>query len=596
MGEQEIIVNEIRVGSKPITLGQLIEQVGEFVVPEYQRPYEWNHDQIDKMLENLSCDDSGDKNDKEELIFFGSLQINENGGKSEIIDGQQRITSFLLLIAAFNELEFLGVDEERYLRIGNICIKYNNNVKENKFKDNYDYIKNRINELELDLERIKKNTVFILISTKGKASLETMLKIFSSMNMEGLPLQSEDVFKVKYADMFENSSEVLNNVNKKYEEIYAYNDTSDISELSEYDLIDTFKFWIIAHSKSDSLRSAKILKQNAITFFVQNYDVIIKEEESINIDVFCKIADTMLETQKIIDQHGEEIFKSGEEIWFSRELIGEAKYWNLKNIVFFLVHKISLEKGSPKKEEIKVALEIAEVIWQYCSVFRAGASKVLTEVYNKILEFILKKNISIDWKKIIEEFNESAKNSLNGENVSYFNKFIEMLNGDCFNGNIPHLMTELSYFEDCVCNEKNECTVNDIKRIIFYRKYNSSYKGKQRNLDIEHIISRYFEKEIGIEINSIGNLMYLERNINRNIGSRLGRKEKNSFQVNDDISELKIPKDSNESSYRKSELKCAERICDLYEEKGRTWTKDDCIARKENKIKYIKELYKIKIL
>ena len=86
-------------------------------VPVYQRPYSWDKEQIDVLLEDIieayksDCKDEGyytgniivyDKNDK----------INGLITKYDIIDGQQRITSFTLILLALYTMSLtIGVDE-----------------------------------------------------------------------------------------------------------------------------------------------------------------------------------------------------------------------------------------------------------------------------------------------------------------------------------------------------------------------------------------------------------------------------------------------------------------------------------------------------
>ena len=96
--------------------------------------------------------------------------------------------------------------------------------------------------------------------------------------MEGLPLQSEDVFKTKYADLFNKDSEkVLEILNNKYQEIYNYNNESRNTELSEYDLADVFKFFIMRELEVG--KGPTGMKQNAISFFVEKMDSLKEKDK-----------------------------------------------------------------------------------------------------------------------------------------------------------------------------------------------------------------------------------------------------------------------------------------------------------------------------
>lgn len=71
-----------------------------FAIPEYQRAYSWGILQCDKLWQDIeSFIDSG----AEDPYFFGTIIVDcsdDKNGKLNIIDGQQRTTTFLLLLKA----------------------------------------------------------------------------------------------------------------------------------------------------------------------------------------------------------------------------------------------------------------------------------------------------------------------------------------------------------------------------------------------------------------------------------------------------------------------------------------------------------------
>ena len=77
---------------------------GKYRIPIYQRPYEWGEKNIDDFLESIF---NGYEDSKP--IFFGTIQFNkedENIEILDIVDGQQRLTTFLLYIYVLkNKLE-----------------------------------------------------------------------------------------------------------------------------------------------------------------------------------------------------------------------------------------------------------------------------------------------------------------------------------------------------------------------------------------------------------------------------------------------------------------------------------------------------------
>lgn len=82
-----------------------------FVIPEYQRPYVWQKDNIEELIEDLyyAFEHKG-----ENEYFLGSLVLkninNENFNEYEVLDGQQRLTTFFMMIAVLRDI----LDDEDY--------------------------------------------------------------------------------------------------------------------------------------------------------------------------------------------------------------------------------------------------------------------------------------------------------------------------------------------------------------------------------------------------------------------------------------------------------------------------------------------------
>lgn len=590
------------IESNTILLKNILEE-SVYVIPAYQRPYEWKYSQIDKVLEEIfSLADN--EASKEEYAFLGSLQFNINGNEEkEIIDGQQRLTTLFLIIEAIkntnnSEQEKIVIYEnKKELCIGNCTIRYKNNIKSDKFQENYKYICSKLNNKKICVDDFIERIIFVQIITE-KTSLERMLRIFTTMNMEGLPLQSEDVFKTKYADLFNKDSEkVLEILNNKYQEIYNYNNESRNTELSEYDLADVFKFFIMRELEVG--KGPTGMKQNAISFFVEKMDLLKEKKEYISVNRVKEIADTILVTQKIIDNQNDKIFESDDQlIWFAREFMWESRYGQLNNVEYFITYVISKEKGNPTIDEVKEALKITEIIWQYCSICRAGKSRIVNQVFEKIIEVLM--NSDIDKEKIKKELNGGNLNKKSKEYQDYqyyVNEYKKSITEKCFGSDLRNLEIDLSYMQDCLLS-KEKCTIGDVKKNLFYRG-NYSNVGKDKRLDIEHIISHTFiEDKDAVLIDSIGNLMYLEASINRNLGNRLKNHLKEDFTFKEDINILKIPMEdvmeerTSYDSYRKSKLKCVEKVIEDYENNSREWDLDMCKKRAKEKILFVGEIYK----
>ncbi len=75
-----------------------LEKSENFVIPEYQRAYSWNITQCDKLWQDIEAFISSGARDP---YFFGTIIIDcSEANKLYLIDGQQRTTTFLLLLKA----------------------------------------------------------------------------------------------------------------------------------------------------------------------------------------------------------------------------------------------------------------------------------------------------------------------------------------------------------------------------------------------------------------------------------------------------------------------------------------------------------------
>ena len=75
-----------------------INKTERFVIPEYQRGYSWNIVQCDKLWQDV---EAFIESDKKEPYFFGTIIADcSETDRISLIDGQQRTTTFILLLKA----------------------------------------------------------------------------------------------------------------------------------------------------------------------------------------------------------------------------------------------------------------------------------------------------------------------------------------------------------------------------------------------------------------------------------------------------------------------------------------------------------------
>ncbi|MEU0880517.1 DUF262 domain-containing HNH endonuclease family protein [Lentzea sp. NPDC005914] len=85
------------------SIGDIFGDEYRFVIPRYQRPYAWTTEQAGEMFDDLlAASSAGTSSAEADPYFLGSIVLvkAENNAHSEVVDGQQRLTTLTLLIAA----------------------------------------------------------------------------------------------------------------------------------------------------------------------------------------------------------------------------------------------------------------------------------------------------------------------------------------------------------------------------------------------------------------------------------------------------------------------------------------------------------------
>lgn len=196
-----------------------------FVIPVYQRNYNWKREQCKKLFDDLV---DVHRNDKKSHFFGSIVSVNEDNKTFTIIDGQQRITTIsLIMIAMINAVkngEFDGETDVKTCKriredfivaedddVNKLRLRPYNDDKvafsslvfdtEDKYKQesnvtvNYKYFYDRIvknRELSLpDLSDAIEKLQIISIELKPDQGDDPQL-IFESLNSTGLALEESD--------------------------------------------------------------------------------------------------------------------------------------------------------------------------------------------------------------------------------------------------------------------------------------------------------------------------------------------------------------------------------------------------------------------
>ena len=222
----------------------------DFLIPDYQRPYAWEEKECQQLWDDIFSfafpDDDYEKFNNDDEYYLGTIVTfkNESSKKLEVIDGQQRLTTLMLLLRAFYS-KFGNMKDKNSVttrdtigkclwkgdEFGNLntdVLKIDSQVATDNDKDqfldilrngessdnmksnyakNYKFFVNKIADFLNNYpsffpylpNRILKNCILLPIEAESQ---DTALRIFSTLNNRGLPLSDADIFKSEFYKKF----------------------------------------------------------------------------------------------------------------------------------------------------------------------------------------------------------------------------------------------------------------------------------------------------------------------------------------------------------------------------------------------------------
>ena len=246
-----------------------------FIIPPFQRNYSWDEEQCCELFDDiLNSMKKGKSHYIGNIVYY--VGENNRAGFNEyiLVDGQQRITSILLLLCALRsrlsaeeakrlEKNYLINEDERDekyrvrlkqtasdLRVFEKII--NNSIlseeeRENKLFRNYSYFLERISDFDEDMAMKFYNDTADLdivdLNLKIENDLEAVQKIFEKINSTGKELSIADLIR-NYLLISHNAEEqkrLYDNYWVNIEKLYK--DKEKISEFAKHYLITKRSIW-----------------------------------------------------------------------------------------------------------------------------------------------------------------------------------------------------------------------------------------------------------------------------------------------------------------------------------------------------------------
>jgi hypothetical protein len=215
-------------------------------IPEYQRPYKWNEKNINHLIDDILHFNQKDS------YRIGTIVLHKNNNKLDIVDGQQRTISLLLLYYAIKEDNKL----QQYLNNTdiNLNFEFTSEISHLNIQNNYQLIKRRLKEFD------EKSVKFLFEKCEiVKVTLHNLteaFQFFDSQNARGKDLEPHDLLKAFHLRAMQNISEIdKTKLIKSWEEIK----TDELANL--------FSNYLYRIKNWSRLKSARNFNKNKIDVF-----------------------------------------------------------------------------------------------------------------------------------------------------------------------------------------------------------------------------------------------------------------------------------------------------------------------------------------
>jgi uncharacterized protein with ParB-like and HNH nuclease domain len=484
-----------------------------YKIPQYQRPYKWEDDQVDQLWDDIF---EAFEND-EDNYFLGSIitakpRDNEKSAYVDVVDGQQRLTTLMILFCVIRDLypkiNNANADENPFVvdidtiqssialfgktkRLKLFTHSVHHSDFENIILNNDTKVINKPYKYQVHTDEEPKykfmNTAFILKTKLEALGLEKSeelinylfnqvkiiridcknrgfaIKLFQVLNDRGMDLTAADLIK----------SFLLEKLYSKHKDDP---DTSKIKEeqfISDWrEMEQTIKFCDIALNDLFIIYEYYFLGQNPKKSLYDELQDAFKDGDSN--EIICDI-------KNFTNKYYEELYEAEDKVIYSFWYIRWSMYW--KSILLTALHSKYSEYDELKKQLQRF----------YYLYWIAG--KTLSQI--KQTSFNLIKWIKE--KKKISEISEELNKKLASDNIEFL---------------VKSILTSEQISSESWC-----------KPLLLLMEYNSTDSEKpsfielDKNLHLEHVLPVKYEKfkewnhitkEIAaIWLNSAGNLTLL---------------------------------------------------------------------------------------
>ena len=282
-------------------LTDLIEgKLTRFIIPVYQRNYDWKPEQCARLFDDLVEVSKAERKEH----FFGSIVSQTPRGERVIIDGQQRITTIFLLLAAIRDQVSAGVvvsaekdlaediddyylidrkhKKEQKLRLKLVksdseafTAILNKNpdayIQSSNVTQNFIYFQERIAKMDIDIDELYESIKSLCVIDITLDQDDDPQLIFESLNSTGLDLSEADKIR----------NFVLMDLDQERQEVYYEDYWNVVERNTDYKVSDYIRFYLSAREAKTpaikkvytSFRSYAAKRLNDLEAGAQDIDV-----------------------------------------------------------------------------------------------------------------------------------------------------------------------------------------------------------------------------------------------------------------------------------------------------------------------------------
>ena len=548
------------IDSKVLGLRDIIKE--RYRIPIYQRPYEWAEKNINDFLntifEAFSTKNEVDAKTCVKPVFFGTIQFNKENRDDnilDIVDGQQRLTTFLLFLDVLqkeiikNSTKEVWIDDINIIdseelkkvlsetQIKKVSSKYSKN-KEQLRKATSEYYKQEFKDktnFYSELKDFVLDNIYFVTLTTEEMDLPEVVSVFNSINTTGLDLNATDIFKLRYYNYLRKIDDT-DNWMKEIANCYKLIDDSnnalglggrkDQTEFNMSWVLDIYKHIICAEF---GWGFSEVSKSNE-KFFDELFKGTKLEEQSdlsvLEFSTFKHIVEEFIKYWRWIEdvRYNCEHPEIAKEI-FSIYMVEKTRYKRYWTIPFVVAYFKA--KGKGWSDYYIDSLRVNMYMFRFFLIYTVVNDRVINPVQNKVCDDCFKwfKECSTD--EIIKNLRDilwSPVRSKDYEPKEDFYKTIKL--GLFYNVSRVSLVCTLSGLLDEIVNlgesfiyQGNEVLISE--REIYEKFFHYAIYEKNKNpYDIEHIKAKENfkdDKDNIDEFNGIGNLVVLDSRINRAI-------------------------------------------------------------------------------